>query len=284
MKAIKEIVGKALIYISIITACVLVNSELCAQDQGQDTVYLKDGSIIKGTVEEVVPGEKTKIRTNDGSLLVFQSDEVERIKKEGVEKNNKDKEDAKELSGWTGNANYLIGQVYTDGDDWYRVVAEDMEGKDVFPEWGVSFDFRKKEWPLGLILRVLKAKENNSYNGDLYPVFKGTEVVADITETHIGVRKEWTFFQERLHPFLGAGVAFITGQGIIRPPSSSGFDELTEDDDTHGFWVDCGAYWVLFNHVNIGANLIYSKAEIEIADEKIDAGGFHTLVFAGFHW
>lgn len=42
---------------------------LCAQSM-QETVYLKNGSIIKGIIVEQVPGKSMKIQTKDGSLFV----------------------------------------------------------------------------------------------------------------------------------------------------------------------------------------------------------------------
>ncbi len=47
-----------------------------------ETVYLKNGSIIKGTIVEEVPGQSLKIQTRDGSVFVYKMDEVERITKE----------------------------------------------------------------------------------------------------------------------------------------------------------------------------------------------------------
>ena len=56
-----------------------------AQQQSmQDVVYLKNGSIIKGLVLEQVPDKSIKIQTRDGSILVYDMKEVEKIKKEFV--------------------------------------------------------------------------------------------------------------------------------------------------------------------------------------------------------
>ncbi|MBQ9470432.1 MAG: hypothetical protein IJU72_05710 [Bacteroidales bacterium] len=53
---------------------------LWAQAQGSiATVYLKNGSIVKGRVVEYVSGESVKVSTADGSLFVFRMDEVERL-------------------------------------------------------------------------------------------------------------------------------------------------------------------------------------------------------------
>lgn len=48
----------------------------------QDVVYLKNGSVIRGTVIEQVPGKSLKIKTSDGSVFVYTMDEVEKITKE----------------------------------------------------------------------------------------------------------------------------------------------------------------------------------------------------------
>ena len=44
----------------------------------QDVVYLKNGSVIRGTVIEQVPGKSLKIKTSDGSVFVYTMDEVEK--------------------------------------------------------------------------------------------------------------------------------------------------------------------------------------------------------------
>ena len=46
-----------------------------------DVVYLKNGSIIKGIVIEIIPNETIKIETADGSIFVYPFDEVERMEK-----------------------------------------------------------------------------------------------------------------------------------------------------------------------------------------------------------
>lgn len=48
-----------------------------------ETIYLKNGSVIKGDIVEQVPGQTLKIKTADGSMFVYSIDEVERITNEG---------------------------------------------------------------------------------------------------------------------------------------------------------------------------------------------------------
>lgn len=43
-----------------------------------DVVYLKNGSVIRGTIVEQVPGESLKVQTANGSIFVYTRDEVEK--------------------------------------------------------------------------------------------------------------------------------------------------------------------------------------------------------------
>jgi hypothetical protein len=53
-----------------------------AQNNTKETIYLKDGRIVRGTVFEYIPNETIKIELADGSIRAFNSDEVESILKE----------------------------------------------------------------------------------------------------------------------------------------------------------------------------------------------------------
>lgn len=47
-----------------------------------DVLYLKNGSIIKGTIIEQIPNETLKIQTKDGSIFVYNFSEVSKITRE----------------------------------------------------------------------------------------------------------------------------------------------------------------------------------------------------------
>ncbi|GAO27696.1 outer membrane beta-barrel protein [Geofilum rubicundum] len=53
-----------------------------AQGNYRDVVHLNNGSIIKGIIVEQVPGQQLKIETADGSIFVYQMDEIEKMTKE----------------------------------------------------------------------------------------------------------------------------------------------------------------------------------------------------------
>jgi hypothetical protein len=48
----------------------------------QDVVYLKNGSVIKGTIVEQILNVSIKIETRDGNLFVYKMDEIEKLTKE----------------------------------------------------------------------------------------------------------------------------------------------------------------------------------------------------------
>ena len=48
----------------------------------QDVVYLKNGSVIKGSLIEMIPNQSIKVQTADGSLFVYQMSEVDRIERD----------------------------------------------------------------------------------------------------------------------------------------------------------------------------------------------------------
>lgn len=60
-------------------AFVCTGFALLAQKTVVDVVYLKNGSIIRGIILEQIPSKSLKLQTADGSIWVYQVDEVERI-------------------------------------------------------------------------------------------------------------------------------------------------------------------------------------------------------------
>jgi len=55
-----------------------------SQNKTVDVVYLKNGSILRGDIVEQVIGQSLKIKTLDGNVWVFKSEDVDRVVKEEV--------------------------------------------------------------------------------------------------------------------------------------------------------------------------------------------------------
>jgi hypothetical protein len=48
--------------------------------------------------------------------------------------------------------------------------------------------------------------------------------------------------------------------------------------------LDTGIYWTLAEHLNIGFELRWSKADVSAYGIDVDAGGTHAGLFVGYHW
>ncbi len=59
-----------------------ISTLVFAQNNYQDVVYLKNGSVIRGIMIEQIPNETIKIETADRSIFVYKMDEIEKITKE----------------------------------------------------------------------------------------------------------------------------------------------------------------------------------------------------------
>ena len=55
-----------------------------AQSEMRDVVYLKNGSVVKGTIMEEAVGKYVRIDTPDGSIFFYEMNEIEKIVKEKV--------------------------------------------------------------------------------------------------------------------------------------------------------------------------------------------------------
>jgi hypothetical protein len=57
---------------------------MVAQTVYRDVVYLKNGSVIKGTIVETIPEKSIKIETADGNLFVYNMSDIEKLTKEAI--------------------------------------------------------------------------------------------------------------------------------------------------------------------------------------------------------
>ncbi len=80
-----------------------------AQQNFQDVVYLKNGSIIRGTIIEQVPNKSIKIETADRNVFVYQMDEIEKMTKEIVANTSKSNSSSGLSSGYLRIINFGFG-------------------------------------------------------------------------------------------------------------------------------------------------------------------------------
>ena len=70
--------------IAAIIFCIIFTSMALSQQEYEEVVYLKNGSVIKGTIIEQIPDVSIKIQTKDGNIFVYQMEEIDRITTEST--------------------------------------------------------------------------------------------------------------------------------------------------------------------------------------------------------
>ena len=121
--------------IFLILAGVMLSLQVVSAQALKDVVYLKNGSVIRGTIVEQVPNESLKITTKDGSIFICQMNDVERITKEASAK-KAIKEDVKVSYRGFVDLGYTIGVGIVSNSD--RVELTTTHGVQIIPEFFVG--------------------------------------------------------------------------------------------------------------------------------------------------
>lgn len=66
----------------VLTVQVVAPASANAQQQEEDVVYLKDGTVLRGSIIEDIPGESLRIRTRDGNIFRIAYDRIDRRTRE----------------------------------------------------------------------------------------------------------------------------------------------------------------------------------------------------------
>ena len=74
---------------AVILSILIFAPSLFSQQTFQDVVYLKDGSVIRGTILEQIHNVSLKIQTQDGNIFIYKMEEVRKIVKEPYQKPSK---------------------------------------------------------------------------------------------------------------------------------------------------------------------------------------------------
>lgn len=171
-----------------------------------------------------------------------------------------------------GNINALLGQKELDKSysDTENIQEQDMLG--LMMDWGAE------GWPINIALDVVdSSKDTNdeSFNVDV----DGSTLAIDG-----GVR--WYFVKNRSwEPYVGGGVSYISGE----VKTSGDNNDVEFDDSTVGYWVNGGIKWVIGEHFNLGGDVRWEKAELDVEDDlgnpvDVEAGGLGYAVLLGYRW
>lgn len=119
-----------------------------AQENMEDVVYLKNGSVIRGVIIEQVPNVSLKIQTADRNVFVFRIEEVEKITKEvkpGKSRQQKSDEEVRgfdnadiKQSGYSLIAELVMAVGYDDFAEKASFGVQVINGYQVNPNFNVG--------------------------------------------------------------------------------------------------------------------------------------------------
>ncbi|MEO7423700.1 MAG: hypothetical protein ABI036_00845 [Fibrobacteria bacterium] len=230
----------------------------------QDTLVLKDTVVVKDNwISPLTEGIKGGYSEVKGGI------------KAGIEGGYVPIEDkaAKDDAHWTGNINIGGGLKFLDKTQW-----EDVAGVTDQTEIRVASDLRQRKWPINIALDFSYAFAPVVYQ-DLGSegVFKQT---IETYEINVGVRKIFDFRLYTVRPFFGGGFGRSTVEwGLV----NENYDESIRDGKL-GIWVNGGCYWEMDRHFNLGLEYLYSSATMTLFQTKLNLGGHHLDMIAGFHF
>ncbi len=165
----------------------------------------------------------------------------------------------------SGNLNLFIGQKSLDDSDYWNPVDDHME-------YGIIFDMIEKGWPISLELGLLMSSDESS---DDYASWE-----AHTSEFSVGIKKIWAIRNFPLKPFVSGGLAYISAEDEFE----NAFGTSEEDDSAMGFYLSAGAYATLSQHLNLGLLFRISKADVDLFEDGVGAGGEHFGLFIGYHF
>jgi opacity protein-like surface antigen len=172
---------------------------------------------------------------------------------------------------FTGNFSGFIGNKSLDKNEWQNT---DSQGT-----FGIITDIKKKSWPVSIAVDAFLSIGKDD-NQPLDTTDNTPDFDASTGALHLGVRKIWNIEGSSFSPYFGGGIAYNSGsqERII--------DETKEDqsDTAMGSWIGTGVYWRPSKHLNIGFDLRYSQADINLFAKEVDAGGLQSGLFIGYHW
>ena len=165
----------------------------------------------------------------------------------------------------TGNANFYLGVKELEEDDWGPLEEQD--------EFGFSVDFKRKSWPVNMVISYLHSSDERTIN---IHAPRGRTVSSNVevetNELSFGFRKIFDA-SSIMHPYAGCGLALI---------STSDFG--SDDDTSMGLWFEGGLYFTVFKCFNIGLYGRWSQTEVILYDIGDEDGGIHYGLLGGIHW
>ena len=163
-----------------------------------------------------------------------------------------------------GNINVTLGMNFMDNDDWKPL--------DEQKEIGVNIDLCGNA-PIALTLGYCRSSDGENIDG--------LDIDTSASEIRVGIKKIWEV-DDNVNLFLGGGYTHIAVDADIS--NGEQYLSVNDDDSAHGGWIGCGAYMTINETVNLGVQVEYSRADVELFGVGADAGGTHVALIVGYHF
>lgn len=237
--------------ITFIFIFVLISSVIFAQDK-EDVVYLKNGSVIKGQITEMIPDKHVKIETNGGSLFVYTFDEIEKIEKQEIANQQTDNnvQDETATSAKISLDNVFYFRLGYSSPSWKQFggTEEDFEG---FNKSGAMFELGKiymlNRIPLPENMAIGINADFISFYWHRFSYKDGEDVDLATLRAESKVGPSFTFIPVNklaIDVYAKAVINWITATALV-------YDKDTEDADGYGKVFSVG--------FSTGINVRYSK-------------------------
>jgi outer membrane protein W len=166
-----------------------------------------------------------------------------------------------------GNVNFFLGAKSLNSNDW--------SPNDNQVAFGAVMSFGMKDWPVQIAGDVLVSVDETT---------NGTVKTTGATfEFDPGIR--WLILKKgTVVPYIGGGVGIIGGAAKVE----NNFVSVDAADASLGVWTDAGVFFRLGSNFNIGLDLRYSTADIDldfgggVVAQNVNAGGFSFGMLMGF--
>lgn len=185
-----------------------------------------------------------------------------------------------------GELNIFLGQKALDDDVFDN---PDVDGQF---QLGLTLSL-DVNWPVHLAIDYLHSSDDATRNFvTTNPLQLDSDV--DTTELDVGVRKFWG--QNRTRMFLGGGLAMVWLDAYQTESGTLGADApfttviVNDGGFGVGYWVNVGVLQRVGNHFNVGFDLRYSDADVDLraadgsSSRNVESGGSHVGVLLGYHW
>ena len=178
------------------------------------------------------------------------------------------------------------GHVHFLGGNYMLNDEDDTDPLEDLTQFGVELSIAPEKYPVMVAVDLLVASGDESQTESVAGFSAELDIELDLTELAVGVRKIWG--EASVRPFIGGGIGFVQAEATfdvtVETPLGNVSGSEDEEDDALGFWAQGGVFWRLGSRFEIGGQIRYNTAEVEVDDEEIDVGGLEYGIILGWGW